>query len=156
MVTLNRNWVVNMTEVCTFGAKIKQRLSDIKEDTMLEKYYPIHFFIENRKMIANQEAIDKSINILLIPFLEAIGLKNEKMFQILRDLRNYWIIFSKYDNQNRLDNLKDKLYNEKKIIKNDNRDFSLTLAEKYIEKGIDTVLMGLTKKNYIDKIKSIL
>ena len=140
----------------SFGAKIKQRLSDIKEDTMLEKYYPIHFFIENRKMIANQEAIDKSINILLIPFLEAIGLKNEKMFQILRDLRNYWIIFSKYDNQNRLDNLKDKLYNEKKIIKNDNRDFSLTLAEKYIEKGIDTVLMGLTKKNYIDKIKSIL
>lgn len=71
-------------------------------------------------------------------------------------MRNYWIIFSKYDNQNRLDNLKDKLYNEKKIIKNDNRDFSLTLAEKYIEKGIDTVLMGLTKKNYIDKIKSIL
>ncbi|SIQ80652.1 Aldo/keto reductase family protein [Chryseobacterium sp. RU37D] len=136
----------------TFTSIIQQRLSDMQEDDSLENYYPISFFIENRRDIANQEAINKSINSYLIPFLEALELKNKKVLENLNDLRNYWIIFSQYNNQNRLDILKNKLYDEKILTRGDNRDLSLILAENYLNSGIDTVLMGLRKKTYIDKI----
>ena len=40
---------------------------------------------------------------------------------------------------------------------NDKRDFSIILSEYYLNiGGIDSILMGLTKKEYIDKIKILL
>lgn len=140
----------------SFTFAIKQRLHDMQEDSSLENYYPVSFFMENRKRIANEDAIDKSINSYLIPFLEAIELKNETTLKNLRILRDYWLIFSKYDNQERLNILKSKLYDENILIKNDTTDFSLLLTENYLKSGIDTVLMGLRKKEYIDKIKNII
>lgn len=140
----------------SFQNMIKQQLRDIEEDDLLESYYPISFFIENRKSIANQEAIDRAINSYLIPFIDAIGLKKEKVFVYIRQLRNYWIIFSKKDNQKRLNILKENLYNDGTIGRNDSRDLSVILAENYIQEGVDTVLMGLRKREYIDKIKNIL
>ncbi len=140
----------------SFKSIITERLLSIQADTTLENYYPINFFIENRKNIGNEEAINKAIYSYLLPFLDALELKNEKTIKLLNDLKNYWITFSKKNNQDRLSNLKDKLYTDGILNKNDNRDFSLILAENYINSGVDTVLMGLTKKVYIDNIKSIL
>lgn len=139
-----------------FKSIITERLLSMQADTMLENYYPINFFIENRRNIGNEEAVNKAIHSYLIPFLHALELKNENTIKLLNDLRNYWIIFSKNNNQDRLNNLKDKLYTEGILSKNDKRDFSLILAENYLNSGVDTVLMGLTKKEYIDRIKNIL
>lgn len=139
-----------------FTSIIKQRLSDMQEDSSLENYYPINFFIENRKNIGNDVALNKAIHSYLLPFLEALELKNEATIKMLSDLEKYWKEFSRSNNQSRLDNLKLKLYAEGILNKNDTLDFSLLLAENYIHSGIDTVLMGLRKKEYIDKIKSIL
>lgn len=140
----------------SFTDTIRQRLSSMQEDPSLDSYYPINFFIENRKNIGNDESIDEAIHSYLLPFLDALGLRNEETIKILRKLRNYWIEFSKSNNQDRLNNLKLNLYKEGILDRNDTRDFSLILAENYINSGIDTVLMGLRKKDYIDKIKSII
>ncbi|WP_165790491.1 aldo/keto reductase [Chryseobacterium sp. MYb7] len=140
----------------SFTEIIKQRLSNMQEDTSLENYYPISFFIENRKHIGNDEAINKAIHSYLLPFLDAIGLRNEETIKILSELQNYWIEFSKSNNQDRLNTLKSNLYKEGILNRNDTRDFSLILAENYINSGVDTVLMGLRRKDYVDKIKSII
>ncbi|MBT2623630.1 aldo/keto reductase [Chryseobacterium sp. ISL-6] len=139
-----------------FKSIITERLLSMQADATLENYYPINFFIENRLNIGNEEAINKAIYSYLVPFLDAVELKNEKTVKLLNDLRNYWIVFSKNNNQDRLNNLKDKLYTEGILSKSDNRDFSLILAENYLNSGVDTVLMGLTKNEYIDSIKNIL
>lgn len=135
---------------------ISKRLIEMGEEAILENYYPINFFIENRKVIANQEAIDKSISAYLIPFLDALALNNKEIIDTLKSLRNYWINFSLNENQKRLDIVKNKLYAEGVLEKNNEQDLSAILAEKYTEDGINVVLMGLTKERYVDKIKSIL
>ncbi|EJW04851.1 hypothetical protein EDEG_04187 [Edhazardia aedis USNM 41457] len=139
----------------SFKSTIKERLIEIGEDSSLENYYPINFFIENRKNIANQAAISESIDSYLYPFLQALQFENNDIFENLNKLKNFWLIFSQYNNQIRLNTLKDKLY-DKGILTNDQRELSLVLAENYLNAGIDTVLMGLRKKIYIDKIKPIL
>lgn len=139
----------------SFKSTIKERLIEIGEDSSLENYYPINFFIENRKNIANQAAISESIDSYLYPFLQALQFENNDIFENLNKLKNFWLIFSQYNNQIRLNTLKDKLYDEG-ILTNDQRELSLVLAENYLNAGIDSVLMGLRKKIYIDKIKPIL
>ncbi|CAI9679618.1 MULTISPECIES: aldo/keto reductase [Elizabethkingia] len=139
----------------SFKSTIKERLIEIGEDSSLENYYPINFFIENRKNIANQAAISESIDSYLYPFLQALQIENNDIFENLNKLKNFWLIFSQYNNQIRLNTLKDKLYDEG-ILTNDQRELSLVLAENYLNAGIDSVLMGLRKKKYIDKIKPIL
>lgn len=139
-----------------FLTMIKRKLYDINEDPELENYFPIEFFIKNRKNIANPEAIDSAIISYLIPFLEALNLKNGEVYYILNKLRNYWIIFSKNNNQIRLNFLKKQLYKEGVLKEADHRDLSVILAQNYIKSGIDTVLMGLNRKEYIDKIKDII
>lgn len=140
----------------SFSGIIKQRLLDLKEETSLESYYPINFFIQNRKDIGNVKAVNKAIHSYLLPFLEALELNDEKTLKTLNELREYWVLFSKISNQNRLDSLKLKLYKEGILDKMDKRDFSLILAENYLNSGIDAVLMGLRRKDYINKVKILL
>ena len=136
---------------------IIKQLSELNEETKLETYYPIKFFMENRKKIANVEAINKSIREYLFPFLEAINLKNNEIIKLLGELKNYWELYSKSHNQKRLEILKQNMIEEEKMKFDDKRDFSIILAEYYLNiGGIDSILMGLTKKEYIDKIKILL
>ena len=144
------------SEIKRFIDFVKQ-LSELNEETKLETYYPIKFFIENRKKIANVEAINKSIREYLFPFLEAINLKNNEIIKLLGELKNYWELYSKSHNQKRLEILKQNMIEEEKMKFDDKRDFSIILAEYYLNiGGIDSILMGLTKKEYIDKIKILL
>lgn len=141
----------------SFKNIIVKRLFELNEDTKLENYYPINFFIESRKRIANEEAIEKAIQLHLLPFLKALDLQNKVSIDLLCDLKYYWALFSKSYNQERLEVLKEKLIEKNIIQYNDKRDFSVILVEHYLNiGGIDSVLMGLTKKKYVDKIKFFL
>ena len=93
----------------------------------------------------------------MFPFLEAINLKNNEIIKLLGELKNYWELYSKSHNQKRLEILKQNMIEEEKMKFDDKRDFSIILAEYYLNiGGIDSILMGLTKKEYIDKIKILL
>lgn len=141
----------------SFQNTIKESLVQLGEDTDLENYYPIFFFVENRKNIANVEAIDKAIYEYLLPFLDALNLRNAETTKLITELRNYWIIYTQWSNQERLNILKQDMIKEHKMSATDKRDFSHILADYYLNKeGVDCVLMGLRKTDYVDKVKSLL
>lgn len=137
--------------------KIQDSLSAMGEDTTIEEYFPIQFFVENRKKMPDITSINLAINDYLYSFLSAIDLMNESTINIVDNLKNYWYVFSLYDNQKRLNDLKDTLANKGIIDKNYKGNFSSYLAGKYLENsGIDSVLMGLREKKYVDSIKYLL
>ena len=137
--------------------KIQDSLSAMGEDTTIEEYFPIQFFVENRKKMPDITSINLAINDYLYSFLSAIDLMNESTINIVDNLKNYWYVFSLYDNQERLNDLKDTLANKGIIDKNYKGNFSSYLAGKYLENpGIDSVLMGLREKKYVDSIKYLL
>ncbi|MDE5481728.1 aldo/keto reductase [Elizabethkingia meningoseptica] len=137
--------------------KIQNSLSKMGEDPKIEEYYPIQFFVENRKIMPDITTINLAINDYLYPFLSAINLVDESTINILNNLKNYWHVFSMYDNQKRLNDLKDTLSYQGIIDKNYKGNFSSYLAGLYIHSsGINSVLMGLREKKYIDSIKYLL
>lgn len=137
--------------------RIQHSLSNMGEDPRIEEYYPIQFFIENRKKLPDTATITLAINDYLYPFLSAINLIDDSIIDIVNNLKNCWQAFSQYDNQERLNDLKLTLSNEGIINKNYSGNFSSYLPELYLkEQGIGSVLMGLREKKYIDSIKKIL
>ncbi|KFF76006.1 hypothetical protein HX13_01235 [Chryseobacterium sp. P1-3] len=137
--------------------KIQSSLSKMGEDPKIEEYYPIQFFVENRKIMPDITTINLAINDYLYPFLSAINLVDERTINILNNLKNYWHVFSMYDNQERLNDLKDSLDNQGIIDKNYKGNFSSYLAGLYLQdSGINSVLMGLREKKYVDSIKYLL
>lgn len=137
--------------------KIQSSLSKMGEDPKIEEYYPIQFFVENRKIMPDITTINLAINDYLYPFLSAINLVDERTINILNNLKNYWHVFSMYDNQERLNDLKDSLDNQGIIDKNYKGNFSSYLAGLYLQdSGINSVLIGLREKKYVDSIKYLL
>ncbi|MDC8098613.1 aldo/keto reductase [Chryseobacterium rhizosphaerae] len=137
--------------------KTQNSLSKMGEDPKIEEYYPIQFFVENRKNMPDITTINLAINDYLYPFLSAINLMDESTVNIINNLKNYWHIFSLYDNQDRLNDLKNTLYNQGIINKNYKGNFSSYLAGLYLENsGINSILMGLREKKYVDGIKNLL
>lgn len=139
-----------------FLLKIIERLNILGENSSLDVFLPIKFFIDNRKVIANTEAIDKAINYYLIPFLSQIELNNYEIITMIRELREYWVLFSKQYNNDRLKNLKEELVRKKILDLTDKTAFSIIACDHYLKNGIDHVLMGLRNKKYIDEISRIL
>ncbi|EJG01450.1 aldo/keto reductase [Flavobacterium sp. F52] len=140
----------------SFLIKITEKLKILGENSPLDVFLPIKFFIDNRKIIANSEAIDKAINNYLIPFLSQIELNNYETINMLRELRNYWVLFSKEFNNKRLESLQQELVHKGILDSNDKREFPVLACNFYLKNGIDHVLMGLRNKKYIDEITEIL
>ncbi|WP_313387073.1 aldo/keto reductase [Chishuiella sp.] len=125
---------------------IKNRLNELGETTPVESFIPIKFLIENRKNIANEFALNKVISSYLLPFLKQINLIDGKTLNLLSLLKKEWVLFIKINNNDRLTRLK----NHKGI--NREVDFNEYLYNLYLEKGIDHILMGLRKKEYLTKL----
>ncbi|MNL33409.1 hypothetical protein D3C87_1553200 [compost metagenome] len=75
---------------------------------------------------------------------------------MIRELREYWVLFSKQYNNDRLKKFKQGLVHEKILDINDNRGFSVIACELYLKNGINHVLMGLRDRKYIDGISRFL
>ncbi|MFV0233932.1 aldo/keto reductase [Empedobacter falsenii] len=124
---------------------IQEKLNNIGEVTLVEKFTPIMFLVENRKQIGNEEALDKVIKNYLFPFLKKLDLFDKNTLNLVYLLKREWLLFIKINNNYRLSILKDKM----EI--NDEENLTKYLSSMYLEKGIDHILMGLRKKAYLTK-----
>src|SRR5690606_27468337 len=109
-------------------------------------YAPIKFLVENRKKIANPEAVNKAFDSHLIPFLKQLQFTDGKVNSILIKLKNYWLLFSKRSITERALELKNSLVNKGVFDKEDTRDFSLMACERYLNDGLNHVLVGMRKE----------
>lgn len=135
---------------------ISRRLIEIGETSKPNDFSPINFLIRNRKSIANPEAVMQATNSHILPFIQQLDFKDDKALTLLKELKNYWLLYSKMDSTNRASILKDKLQSCKVLKQNDDRDISLIACEKYLEDGLDTILVGMRKKQYFEKLKTLL
>jgi aryl-alcohol dehydrogenase-like predicted oxidoreductase len=135
---------------------IKEQFEKFGETSNPEDFSPINFFIKNRKDIANPEAVNKAVNNHLLPFIEQLQFKEDKIKKIITELFGYWVLYSKKSITTRVFELKASLTSNEVFTNNDNRNISLMSCENYLKNGIDHVLVGMRKKEYIDDLKSLL
>lgn len=135
-----------------FLYKIENQLKKFGEASKPEDFSPIKFFVENRKNIANPEAVNKAVNSHLLPFIQQLQFKDDKIITIIEELLNYWVLYSKRYITERTIQLKNSLFDKGIFKENDARDFSLVACEKYLNDGIQHILVGMRKKEYIDKL----
>lgn len=132
---------------------IKKQLERFGEASLPKDYAPIKFLIENRKKIANPEAVNQIVNLHLIPFLNQLQFStDDKINIVLKELNNYWILYSKKHITERTLEFKKTLQTEGAFTENDHRDISLMACERYLNDGLDHILVGMRKKKYIDKL----
>ncbi|MBA5629240.1 aldo/keto reductase [Moheibacter lacus] len=129
---------------------VQNRLHEIGENTPIEEFTPIKYLIKNRKLIANEAALNEVIRRYLFPFLNQIELADENTFKIISLLQNEWRLFIKQNNKLRLTSLKEKMGI------NENEDLMKYLYDLYLTQGVDHVLMGLRNKKYVDNILHLL
>ncbi len=135
----------------SFLSIIKSQLQKFGESSEPGDFTPIKFFINNRKIIANPEAVMKAVNSYLLPFMNQLQFsKSNEVFVILKNLIDYWVLYSKKDIGSRSDQLK------KELNINDSRDISLVACENYLKDGIDHVLVGMRKEKYIKNLMPLL
>jgi len=136
-----------------FLQKIQDQLTKFGEDSKPEDFTPIKYFIDNRKGIANPEAVSQAVEGHLIPFINQLQFNdNNDVLKITRELQYYWSLYSKASITQRASNLKKELITKGVFDKADKRDISLMACEIYLNNGIDHVLVGMRKKEYVEKL----
>ncbi|MFL0087868.1 aldo/keto reductase [Tenacibaculum maritimum] len=136
-----------------FIEKIQNQLIKFGEDSKPEDFTPIKYFIENRKIIANPEALSKGVESHLIPFINQLQFdKKDVIFKITKHLQYHWSLYSKASITQRASNLKKELVINGVFNKEDKRDISLMACENYLSQGINHVLVGMRKKEYVEKL----
>ncbi len=131
---------------------IQKQLLKFGEKSKLEDFSPIKFFIVNRMNIANPEAVHRAIDSHLLPFVGQLQFSDNMINDIIKELREYWLLYSKRNITQRAYQLRNSLVSSKIINESDKRNLSIIACEKYIESGINHVLVGMRKKKYIDDL----
>lgn len=138
-----------------FLSKIKSQLEHYGETSPLESFSPIQFFNQNRKKIANPEAVKKAVRSHLLPFVSMLKFSDSKIEKMVFKLTEYWVLYSKKYITERSKELKEKLKLNGIVKNNDGRKISVIACENYLHKGIDHVLVGMRKKKYVDDLLSL-
>lgn len=138
-----------------FLSKIKNQLEKYGETSPLESFTPIQFFIQNRKKIANPEAVNRAVKSHLLPFVKMLKFSDSSTEKTVIKLSEYWVLYSKKYITERSKELKEKLKLDGVIKNNDSRKISVIACENYLSNGIDHVLVGMRKKKYIDDLLSL-
>ncbi|KPM33412.1 Aldo/keto reductase [Croceitalea dokdonensis DOKDO 023] len=139
-----------------FLSRIDEQLLKYGESSKAKDFAPIKFFVENRKGIANPEAVNKAFNTYLRPFVNQLQFNSNDVQKIMSELLNYWQLYSKKSISERSKGLMDSLKLKGEIDQNDKRNISLISCENYLNQGINHVLVGMRKKIYIDNLSPLL
>lgn len=136
---------------------ISTRLRQLGDSSSVMEFAPIAILTKNRKNIANPEALLNFVNNQLNPFLNHLQISEDHdISQIKTKLIHYWNLYSKKLITTRAKELKNKLILDGLINKNDERDLSLIACEHYLKSGANHVLVGMRKKQYVDKLKPLI
>ena len=140
----------------SFLKTIKQQLEKFGENGDLEDFAPLKFLINNRKKISNPEAVQRAVDVYLYPFIEKLQFTDSSIIKMIKELSDYWVLFSKKSITERALKLKTELIKKGVIDVKDNRKLSVIACESYLKDGIDHVLVGMRKKKYIDDFAEII
>ncbi|WP_291960116.1 aldo/keto reductase [Maribacter sp.] len=136
---------------------IMNRIKSFDPDAQPLDFFPLKLLIQNRTKLADPETVGKVINQYLAPFLKQLNIKeNHQIFDLLEKLNFYWCMYAKKQMTEDSKNLRKDLVLKKEILDEKNKNISLLACEKYMEDGIEHVLMGLREKNYVDSIKKLI
>lgn len=140
-----------------FISIVSDKLKNYDSKAKPTDFVPLNIIITNRKEIANPEAVDKIVYEYLLPFLNQLQFddNHHEIINIVKELTSYWKAYAKKSITNRAVNLKKDLISKGEIEKKDVRDFSLIACEKYLDDGINHILVGMRKIHYINKLKSL-
>ncbi|WP_027393249.1 aldo/keto reductase [Aquimarina latercula] len=129
-----------------------------KEKSYIFSFAPIKFFVENRKIIANPEALDVAINQHLIPFINVLYQEkiDKPVLILLNELRTHWYTYTKKQLTENALRLKNDLINRKIISANTTKPLTEIALDYYFNKsGINHVLVGMKNIKYIDQLRKI-
>jgi len=136
--------------------QLSARLNDFDPKAKVTDFRPINILIEKRKEIANPEAVDKIVYGNLLPFIGQLQFENHNsIVSLIEKLTFYWKAYSKQLISKRANILMEELVSNNILEKKDKRDFSLIACEKYLKDGINHILVGLRKSEYVDKLKPL-
>lgn len=139
-----------------FISKISTRLKDIDPEAEPTDFTALKIIIDKRKEFANPEAVDRIVNGHLLPLVDHLKLlDNQKLISDINDLTFYWKSYAKKSITKRALDLKKDLITSGELNEQDRRDLSLIASEKYLKDGVDHVLVGMRKIQYIDKLKTL-
>ena len=159
-LVIHNNDLLNLNDIKS--SSIYKQFSDIIEeqlrkvsDSNLSEISVLVFLKENWMNIESTSAFNKIFYEMLYPFLNFIFENNipKKASQLFKQFEaiswNYHLklLSIKTTNYLNLNNLSDLLDSTKPL--------SSMLANKYLEMGIDHVLMGMTKPIYVDEVKHL-
>lgn len=135
-----------------FLQAIQDQLTKFGETSKPEDFTPIRFFIENRKKIANPEAVAQAVQGHLLPFIQQLQFSDNTIMKLIQQLMMYWQFYAKRSITHRAEALKNDLIKEGRLNNNDHLDISTMACQSYLDNGIDHVLVGMRKKEYVDKL----
>ena len=141
----------------SFLNTLQVQLGKIGEtESNIISFAPIKFLVENRKHIANPEALDITFNKHLIPFLKALYQEkmDKSLLVILNELRMYWYLYSKKTLTENALKLKNELITKQIISSDDKGSLTEIALHHYFNKcKIDHVLVGMKNIKYVEQLK---
>lgn len=116
-------------------------------------FTPIRTIRDYRKKFGNEEAVLQFCNQDLMPFLTAVFDTNvpQDFLETINTLLNYSITYSKINLNKKLQVYKEELL-KNGILSDLSKPLPITACQFYLDKGVDHILMGMRKKEYINQM----
>jgi len=136
---------------------LNQRLKEINVADDIMEFLPIQMIYYSWSEFRTPEIVDQVFEQHLIPFLTKLydGSSNHEGFNSFIELRRIAKLYAKKKLTQRAHTLRQQMIEQGKIDKNDNRLLSVIACQIYLEEGINHVLVGMKRPEYVKILSSL-
>lgn len=136
---------------------LDQQLQSIGEETPAKEFPIVEELLKNYKNIGNSASVKVLYNNYLMEFMKQLYESNipQEVSQLHTHLRSRSILYSQRKMSKRADEIKKELIDEGIIAPEDQRPLSIIACSYYLKIGINHVLVGMPRQQYIDELKCL-
>ena len=136
---------------------LSQRLKEIGARDNIMDFVPIQVITASWASFRNPDLIDHVFDLKLVPFLGALYDEHidHNVLAAFSKLKRIVELYAKRYLSRQAENLRRELVQSGKLNQNDERPFALVACQHYLDAGIDHVLVGMRRTQYVESLKSL-
>jgi aryl-alcohol dehydrogenase-like predicted oxidoreductase len=135
---------------------LKIQLTDVNEQKKISDFPIIDYIFINWRYLKSEDSLNKLFFSKLLPFINLLYKQQipEKVNSAFFDFYNVSKEYVSLNNNAQVLQLLEDL-GEKKLITNNQDSFHVNLCNKYLSQGLDHVLIGMRKTEYVEEMNNL-
>jgi aryl-alcohol dehydrogenase-like predicted oxidoreductase len=136
---------------------VRQRLAELGSDDDATEFVPLQIISDSWRSFTSTDMVDQVFDHHVLPFLNELyeGSLNQEVLDAFAKLRQIVVLYAKRSMTQKTRTFRQRMIGQGLVTENDASPLPVIVCQSYLDAGIDHVLVGMRKPQYVESLSAL-